>query len=193
MRVIAAIGFALLLSVSGLAQTTTSEFSQSGNAVLDNAGNLFVFDFGRSTTGVTITGLRHSFYAPKTRVTVQRPGTTGNVQTVEYDGALQVIGVGSSALYAIATTYTVSGTTLTATRSLVAIKPVLPAGPALSGFASFNLASGVEPRASLSDYISLLTLPERPSATSSTTTARTAQVVRFNGTSFEVTSSGTLP
>src|SRR5215470_12666480 len=103
MRAIAAIGFALIISVSGLAQTaTTATVYQDGYSLLDASGNLFVFDFGRSTTGVTITGLRHSFYAPKTRVTVQRPGT-GNTQTMEYDASIQVIGVGSSAVYAIAT------------------------------------------------------------------------------------------
>src|SRR5258708_7079182 len=126
MRVMMTIGLALVISASGWAQTTTTSTTatavyQEGNMVVDGSGNLAVFDFGRSTTGVTITGQRHSFYAPKTRVTVQRPGTTGNTQTVEYDAALQVIGVGSTAVYAIATVSTVSGTTLTTTQSLIAI------------------------------------------------------------------------
>src|SRR5262245_21802176 len=139
MRIVAAIGFALFLSATGLAQTTATVVYQGGNGVLDNSGNLYVVDYGRSTTGVTISGLRHSFYAPKTRVTVQRPRTTGNVQTVEYDGAVQVVGVGNAVVYAIATVYTVSGTTLTTTQSLIAIRPALPAGPSLSGFASLSL------------------------------------------------------
>src|SRR5262245_37691267 len=158
MRAIAAICFALIISVSGLAQTaTTATVYQDGYSLLDGSGNLFVFDFGRSTTGVTITGLRHSFYAPKTRVTVQSPGATENIQTVEYDGALQVIGVGDAAIYAIATVYTVSGTTVTTTQSLIAIRSTLPAGPSFSGFPSWSLASPVETRIGPSDYISLIT------------------------------------
>ena len=143
MRVIAAISLALILSVSGFAQAVTGPvgYGGGGNSVLDSSGNLFAFDFSRSTTGVTITGLRHSFYAPKTQVTVQKPGTTGNVQTVEYDASIQVIGVGSAAVYAIATVYSVSGTTLTTTQSLIAIRPTLPAGPAVSGFASLSFSS----------------------------------------------------
>ena len=191
MRVIAALGLALMLTVSGLAQTTTSSTYFDGGSVVDSAGNLYVFDYGRSTTGVTITGLRHSFYAPKTRITVQRAGT-GNTQTVEYDGSLRVIGVGNGAVYAVATAFTVSGTTLTTADSLIAIKSTLPAGPALSGFASFSLTSGIDARVGPSDYISLVTEPDR-SPSSTTTTARTAKVLHFNGTAFEVVSSGTLP
>src|SRR5262245_18313681 len=122
MRFVMMIGLAAILSVSGLAQTTTTEFYEDGNSILDSSGNLFVFDFGRSTTGVTVTGLRLTFYAPKTRVTVQRPGTTGNIQTIEYDAALHVIGVSDGTVFAIATVYTVSGTTLTASQSLIAIR-----------------------------------------------------------------------
>ena len=139
----------------------------------------------------TITGLRHSFYAPKTRVTVQRPGATENIQTVEYDGALQVIGVGDAAIYAIATVYTVSGTSVTTTQNLIAIRSTLPEGPFFSGFPSFSLASPVETRVGPSDYISLITGPDRTST--STSTARTAQVLHFNGTSFDSISSGVLP
>jgi hypothetical protein len=190
MRVIVAIGLALLLSLSGFAQTATVVY-QGSNSVLDTSGNLFVFDSGRNTTGVTITGLRHSFFAPKTRITVQRPGSSGNIQTVEYDGDIRVIGVGTSAVYAIATAYSVSGTTLTTTQSLIAIRSTLPAGSALTGFASLSLASPVEARVGPSDYISLITLPDRSSA--SAPTARTARVVHFNGSSFDVTSSATLP
>src|SRR5262245_5382811 len=145
MRVIVAISLALVLSLSGLAQGISGPVGdRGGNSILDASGNLFVFDFSRSTTGVTITGLRQSFYAPKTEVTVQKPGTTGNIQTVEYDASLQVIGTSNSAVYAIATVYAVSGTTLSATQSLIAIKSTLPAGPALSGFASLSLPSAVE-------------------------------------------------
>jgi hypothetical protein len=176
--------------VSGFAQTATVAY-QGSNSVLDTSGNLFVFDSGRNTTGVTITGLRHSFFAPKTRITVQRPGSSGNTQTVEYDGDVRVIGVGTSAVYAIATAYSVSGTTLTTTQSLIAIRSTLPAGPALTGFASLSLSSPVEARVGPSDYISLLSLPDRSST--STTSARTARVVHFNGASFDVTSSSTLP
>src|SRR5262249_1366783 len=112
MRVIAAMGFLLLLSVSGLAQTTTaSAASAEGVSVLDNSGNLYVFDYGRSATAVTVTGLRRSFFAPKTRVTVQRPGSSGNTQTVEFDGEIRVVGAGS-AVFAIATVFNISGTTV---------------------------------------------------------------------------------
>ncbi len=185
MRIILTIGIALILSTSGWAQMTPAmPIYQGGSTFLDSAGNLAVFDFERSTTGVTITGLRHSFYAPQTRVTVQHPGTTGNIQTVTYDANLRVIGAGESAIYAIATVYTVSGTTLTTTQGLIAIKPGQTLPAALSGFPSLALTSAVEARVGPSDYIVLL---------SRTTTTRTAQVVHFNGTSFDTTSTGTLP
>src|SRR5262245_56276090 len=185
MRLIMLIGFALILSVSGLAQVPTTEFHEDGTTILDSSGNLFVFDFGRSTTGVTVTGLRHTFFAPETRVTVQSPGTAGNIQTVEFDAALHVIGTGNGVVFAIATVYTVSGTNLTASQSLIAIRATLPKGPSLSGFTSLNLTAPVEARLGASDNISLISF--------TATTSRTAQVVHFNGTSFEVISSGTLP
>jgi hypothetical protein len=193
MRFVMMIGLAAILSVSGLAQTATTEFYEDGNSILDSSGNLYVFDFGRSTTGVTVTGLRHTFYAPKTRVTVQRPGTTGNIQTVEYDAALHVIGASDGTVFAIATVYTVSGTTLTASQSLIAIRANLPSGPSLSGFTSFNLTGPVEARVGPGDYISLITLPDGRANSTATATPRTAQVVHFTGTAFEVTSSGSLP
>jgi len=85
--------------------------------------------------------------------------------------------------------YTVSGTSVTSTSTLIAIKggQALPA--ALSGFPSLALTSPVDARVGPSDYISLITEPDQ----TSTTTARTARVVHFNGTSFDSTSSGTLP
>src|SRR6266478_12956 len=129
MRVIAAIGLALILSMSGMAQTTATAVYQDGATVLDSAGNVLVVDPGRSSSGVTITGLRHSFFAPKTRLTIVTRGATSPSASVEYDGAIRVIGVGASAIYAIATVYTVSGTTVSTTQSLIAIKSTLPAGP----------------------------------------------------------------
>lgn len=190
MRIILTMGLALLLSTSGGAQTTTAiPFYQEGSAVLDGAGNLVVLDAGRSTTGVTVTGLQHTFFAPQTRVTFQHPGTTKNIETATYDGAIRVIGVGSSAIYAIATVYTVSGTTLTTTQSLIAIKPGQALPTALSGFPSLALTSLVDVRVGASDYLALVSQPGR----NATTTTRTAEVVHFNGASFDVTSSGTLP
>jgi hypothetical protein len=185
MRVLAAICVALLLALSGFAQTTTTTATavyQEGNTFLDSSGNLFVLDPGRSTTGVTITGLRHSFYAPKTRITVIPKG--GSATTVEYDGSIQVIGAGS-ALYAIAETYTVSGTTLTTAASLIAIRAPLPAGPALTGFPNQALTSPVGARVGPSDLISLISQPSGSS--------RTATVWQFTGTAFLQVSSGTLP
>jgi hypothetical protein len=188
MRVIAAMSFVLLLSVSGLAQTTTAAAVYGdGVSAIDNAGNLYVFDSGRSTTAVTVTGLRRSFFAPKTRVTVQRQGSSGNTQTVEFDGEIRVIGVGT-AVFAIATVFNVSGTTVTTTQSLIAIQPTLPTGPAVLGFPSMSLTSPVEAKVNSSDFISVVTLPER-----SSNSARTASVVHFNGNSFDVVSTGTLP
>jgi hypothetical protein len=189
MRTILTIGLALMLPMSAWTQTTATVVYREGRAVVDGAGNLVVFDEGRSTTGVTVTGLRHSFFAPSTRVTVQHPGTTGNIQTVTYDAALQVIAVGTSAIYAIATVYTVSGTTVTSSSSLIAIKAAQALPAALSGFPSLALTSAVDARVGPSDYISLITEP----AQTSTTTTRSASVVHFNGTSFDMTSSGTLP
>lgn len=196
MKVIAAIGLTLTLSMSGLAQTTATAVYQNGATVLDSAGNLLVVDQGRSTSGVTITGLRHSFFAPKTRITIVPRGATSPSASVEYDAAIRVIGVGTSAIYAIATVYTVSGTTVTTTQSLIAIKTTLPAGPALSGFTSFNLASAVEARVGENDYISLMTEPNRgpvPTSMTTTTTARTVTVLHFSGSSFDTASSATLP
>ena len=162
MKVLTTIGSVLLMSMTGLAQNpgfpqgpAVPPFRGS-NSVVDNAGNLVVFDVGRSTTGVTVTGLQHSFFTPQTRVTVQRPGT-GNVQTVTYDAALQVIGVGSSAIYAIATVYTVSGTTVSSTESLIAIKAGQTLPPAISGFPSYALTARTQAKGDSSDYIALVT------------------------------------
>ena len=186
MRVLAAMGVALLLSLSGFAQTTTTTTAtavyEEGNTLLDSSGNLFVVDSGRSTTGVTITGSRHSFFMPMTRITVIPKG--GSATTVEYNGSIQVIGVGS-AVYAIATSYTVSGTTLTTATSLIAIRASLPAGPALTGFASQTLTSPVDARTGPADLISVISQASGSS--------RTAAVWQFTGTAFLQVSSGTLP
>jgi hypothetical protein len=192
MKVLTTIGLVLVMAMSGLAQVAEQPF-RGGAAVVDSAGNLIVFDSGRSTTGVTITGLRRSFYAPQTRITIQRPGTTGNIQTVTYDAGIQVIGAGSSAIYAIATVYTVSGTTLATAQSLIAIKSGQPLPAALSSFASLALTSPTETRLGASDYIALMTESAPAAGSSTTTPVRVAQVVHFNGNSFDVTSSGTLP
>lgn len=188
MKTFLRIALTIVLPISTWAQTAPTTFHREGAAVVDSSGNLVVFDEGRSTTGVTVTGLRHSFYPPVTRVTVQHPGTTGNTQTVSYDAALHVIGVGSSAIYAIATVYTVSGTTVTTTLSLIAIKAGQALPASLSGFPSFALTSSPAAKLGPSDYIALVTQDR-----TSTTTSRTATVVHFNGTSFDSISSGTLP
>jgi hypothetical protein len=188
LRSILTVGLALILSTSGWAQERSLPLLQEGSVVVDNAGNLVAFDFQRNTTGVTITGWWHSFYAPQTRVTLQQKGTTNNLQTVTYDASLRVVGVGDAAIYAIATVYTVSGTTLTTTQSLIAIRAgqTLPTGPALSGFPSLALTSPVDVKVGPSDYIALV---------SATSTSRTAQVVHFNSASstFDAWSSATLP
>ena len=197
MKVLTTIGFVLLTSMTGLAQNpgfpqgpAVHPFRGS-NSVVDNAGNLVAFDVGRSTTGVTVTGLQHSFYPPQTRVTVQRPGTTGNVQTVMYDNvALQVIGIGPSAIYAIATVYTVSGTTASSTESLIAIKAGQTLPSAISGFPSFALTARTQTKGDSSDYIALF---PQTAATTTTAATRTATVVHFDGNSFNPISSGTLP
>jgi hypothetical protein len=197
MKVLTTIGFVLLMSMTGLAQNPGfpqgpgGPSFRGGNSVVDSGGNLLVIALGRGTTGVTVTGLQHSFYPPQTVVTVQHPGTTGNVQSVTYaNTALQVVGVGSSAIYAIATVYTPSGTTVTTTESLIAIKAGQALFPAITSFSSFALASRAEVKGDSSDYISLLT---QTAATSTTPATRTATVVHFNGTSFDTISSGTLP
>ena len=187
MRVMAAICFALLLSVTGFAESTTTPtaFFGEGNALLDSSGNLIVVEEGRSTTGVTITGLRHSFYMPLTMISVISKGAS-TPTTVQFNGSVQVIGVGDSAIYAIGTTYTVSGTTLTTAQSLIAITASLPAGPALTGFPSFALTSPVDARVGPSDYISIISQP-------SGSTARTATVLHFASGAFSQVSSATLP
>jgi len=195
MKLITTICLVLLVTMSGWAQMPvgTPLGSRGGNTVVDGGGALVVFDFLRSSTGVTVTGLRHSFYAPQTRVTIQSPGTTGNVQTVTYDGEIRVIGTGTGVIYAIATVFTVSGTTVTSTESLIAIKPGQSLPAALSGFPSLALTSPVEARVGASDYIALVTVTAATSSSGSTTRTRTASVVHFNGASFDVISSGTLP
>jgi hypothetical protein len=190
MKVLTTIGLILLMSMSGFAQVGVPIFRGGGNALVDSAGNLVVFDSGQSATGVTITGLRRSFFAPQTRITIQSPGTTGNVQKDTYAAGLQVIGTGSSAIYAIATVYTVSGTTVTTSQSLIAIKAGQALPAALSGFASLALTSPTEVKLGASDYLALLT-ETAPAAGSAG--VRSARVVHFNGNSFDVVSSGTLP
>ncbi len=192
MKLMTTIGLVLLVSMSSWAQMPVGIplGSRGGNVVVDGGGALVVFDSLRSSTGVTVTGLRHSFYAPQTRVTIQSPGTTGNVQTVTYDGEIRVIGTGTGVIYVIATVFTVSGTTLTSTESLIAIKPGQSLPAALSGFPSLALTSPVEARVGASDYIALVTVT---ASSDSTTATRTARVVHFNGASFDVISSGTLP
>jgi hypothetical protein len=192
MKVLTTIGLVLMMSVSGWAQTAAPVFRGVGNAVVDNAGDLVVFDSGRRSSGVTLTGLPRSFFLPETRITSQLPGS-GNPQTVTYNAGIQVLGTGTSAIYAIASAYTVSGTTVTTTRTLIAIKAgqTLPAD--LSGFASFALTSAAEARVGPSDYIVLVSETAPPAGSTTTTPVRTAQVLHFNGTSFDVTSSTTLP
>jgi hypothetical protein len=187
MRVMMTIGLALLFAVSGLAQgtatTTATAVFQERSIFVTGSGNLVVFDTGRSTTGVTITGQRHSFYTPMTQITIQGKSST---QTVQYNGSLQVIGMGT-AIYAIATTYAVSSTNaLTTTQSLIAIDPTqsLPKGPALS-FPSFALTSPVDASVGPNDFISLVSDPDN--------TARTATVVQFGGGIFTTFSSDKLP
>ena len=197
MKVLTTIGFVLLMSMTGLAQNPGFPQGPGGpsfrgsNSVVDSGGNLVVIELGRSSTGVTVTGLQRSFYPPQTQVTVQHPGTTGNVQTVTYaNTALQLVGVGPSAIYAIATAYTVSGTTVSTTEALIAIKPGQALFPAITGFPSFPLASRTEVRGDSSDYIALFT---QTAATTTTAAMRTATVVHFDGNSFGTISTGTLP
>ena len=190
MKRILILGLALLLPIGASAQTTTALVYREGGAVVDSAGNLVVIEEGRSATGVTVTGMRHSFYA---RVTVQHPESSGNTQTVSYDADVRVIGAGDSAIYAIATVYTVSASTVTAASSLIAIKAGQSLPAALSGFPTLALTSDVDARVGPSDYIALVTEPASQSTTATTATTRTATVVHFNGTSFETVSSGTLP
>jgi len=196
MKTITTIAFLLLISMSGWAQVTLPVplppiSYGGGNAVLDSNGDLFVFNSVRSTAGVTITGLRRSFYAPQTTVTMQVPGTRGNIQTVTYDNtSIQVIGTGTAAIYAIATVYSVSGTTLTTAQSLIAFVAGQALPAALSGLHPYVLTAPVEAKVGPSDYISLVT---QTAATSATPSTRTANVVHFDGISFHVVSTGTLP
>src|ERR1051326_4009536 len=151
MKVLTTIGLVLLMSMSGWAQTAVPVFRGVGNAVVDNAGDLVVFDSGRSSSGVTLTGFPRSFFLPETRITIQLPGS-GAPQTVTYNAGIQVLGTGNSAIYAIAIAYTASGTTVTTTRTLIAIKSgqALPAD--LSGFPSFALTRSEEHTSELQSH-----------------------------------------
>ena len=97
-------------------------YAPSGS-ILDNYGNLIVFDFIYSyppimtgqTTPVRIPTI------PRTRVIVVPPGG-GTVVTKEYSATFQIIWAGQWAVYAIGTVYALtSNNQLTSTRSLVAM------------------------------------------------------------------------
>ena|ERR1051326_180528 len=201
MKTIRTIPLLLFISLSGWAQVMIPAqppiqplppVSYSGvDAVLDSAGDLFVFDTGRSTAGVTITGLRHSFYPPQTTVSMQTPGNNGSVlPKVTYDNtSIQVIGAGTAAIYAIATVYTVSGTTVTSAQSLIAFVAGQGIPSALSGLHPYPLTAHVEVKVGPSDNISLIT---RTPGTLTTPPSHSASVVHFDGTSFHVVSTGTF-
>src|SRR5215813_309817 len=152
MKTILILTCVMLSAVSVWAQTSTAVF-QNGPGVLDGAGNLVIFDPGRSTTGVTTTDARRSFYPPKTRITVQHPGSTANIQTATYDADVRVVGVGTAAIYALVTVFTVSGTTVTSSQSLIAIKANQALPAALSGFPTMVLTGNFDARVGPSDYI----------------------------------------
>jgi hypothetical protein len=196
MRVLTAAAMALFLSTAAMAQTTTTTtptlpttvYEQSVS-LIDAAGNLVVIDSGvylQSTTvtlrnGSTRSGVSRS---PKTRITVVRPSKT---ETMEYDGRIDVFAVGQKALYAVIDTVTEGSTSSdrTYTRSLVALPTASALPAAVGGFPS----SAVNPYASLrSTGQDVFTLVDPPG-----TSARTGQVIAFNGTAFAVTTSASLP
>jgi hypothetical protein len=202
MRLLMTLMFVLLVSAAAFAQTTTTVYEQSYR-VIDSVGNLVVFDFGYSTTATTTTtttttgrGVRTP-RDPMTRITVIRP--TGAPETREYAASFYVVGVGTRAVYAVASTTTTSGTTTTVDSKLVALNPQVSLPATLAAFTStalpttrFNVDMG-QP-----DVISILTEAIRSSTTTGTTTTtttspRTVKVVKFNGTSFDNVSSATLP
>src|SRR5262245_45837724 len=90
-------------------------------SVLDNYGNIVVFDF-ISTSPPVLPGqmipVRPTI--PKTRVSVV-PRGGGSVVTREYSATFQIIGAGQWGVYAIGTVYTLSNNQLSSIRSLVVL------------------------------------------------------------------------
>src|SRR5262245_39427060 len=120
MRLLKATILVLMISVPCLAQTpltpTGITFEQT-TALQDPFGNLVVFDFGAVITTTTVTNRNGTTQVvvtrfPKTRITVVRGQET---DTVTYDGSMQIVGVGTRAIYALLDTTNSGLTTVTTT------------------------------------------------------------------------------
>lgn len=197
MRVLTAAAMALFLSTAAMAQTTTTTASptlpttvyEQSMSLIDGAGNLVVIDSGAYLQSTTVTLRNGSARAgvsrsPKTRITVVRPSKT---ETMEYDGRIEVFAVGQKALYAVIDTVTegTSGSDRTYARSLVALPTASSLPAAVGGFPNVSVNPYAALRSTGQDVFTLVDPPG--------TSARTGQVIAFNGTAFAVTTSASLP
>ncbi len=161
--------------MAAFGQTTTTTTStpvtvyDQSYRVIDTFGNLIVFDSGYTVTASTTTGRRSApVRTPMTQITIVRP--TGAPQTVAYAASFVVLGVGTKAVYAIATT---------TSNTLIALNPQVALPAAVTGFTDLALpASQFNVEMGQPDELSILTAATR---SGTTTTPRTVKVVRFDG------------
>ena len=201
MRVFTAAVMALFLSTLAMAQTTTATTTptlpttiyEQSISMTDAAGNLVVIDYGAYLQATTITLRNGSTRAgvsrtPKTRIIVVRPSKT---EVMEYDGRIEVFAAGQKALYAVIDTETqgTSGTATTYTRSLVALPTASTLPAAVGGFPSLSVNPYAALRTVGDDKFTLVDPPPSPSST----TTRMGKVIAFNGSTFAVTTSASLP
>ncbi len=176
-------------------------------SVLDSSGDLYIFESGSTiaamttTTSMTSTMPQRGPRLPKTRITLLRP--TGAAQTAEYDASFRVVGVGSLAVYAEVSAYSQTAAGYSSTHMLVAIPLNQTLPGLLSALPSMQLTGASNVTLGPADYLAITTallrpVPLGPPQTATTTprpvpAPRQAQTVRFNGTSFVVVNSTTLP
>jgi len=161
----------VLFSVPVFAQTTDTDVINRvisnvsyglTHSLNDQYGNLVIFDsiytltpvpvplpFPTPTAGATSVAVLRPLMAPKTRITVI-PDGGGQPIFKEYDGNIQLVGAGKSAIYAVTYGFSLSNGLIAITpRRLIAID-VGAAGtqlpPDTSGFLSADLTSSGEVR-----------------------------------------------
>src|SRR5262245_6229180 len=160
-------------------------FYGSSSSVIDHNGNLLVFDIqysyptpvmGQPTIPPTI----------QTRVTVIAPDGTVK-PSASYPGALQVIGAGWYAVYAVINTYSTGPTTMLPTRRLVAFNVV--AGVPLSPLPAVDAPIRAEIKlyaAKDNTGFDLITFVDPPSdprilAPTASPVARLAHIIKYVG------------
>jgi len=221
--IVSAFLFVALCAMPVFGQATGSILPTSygfGTFVVDQHGNLIVFDTLYTLTPVTVpapggtgssasagpngtvkvtppilTPIRQTM-TPKTRITVI-PGGTGQPASQEYSAVFQIVGAGKWGVYAVAQSYSATGTTFTyGPRKLVAINPaVLPTD--ISGFINTDLTARGEVRLEASttsdpDVLFCVDPPNMypilgpiPASATAPTVLRIARRITFDGTRFD--------